>query len=232
MTKKKLQRFADMETFSNVIQPSISEILGKDFYLKGIWNRNYFFNNYPVVLELGCGKGEYTVELARQFPLRNFVGVDIKGSRMWKGAKTALDDKISNVAFLRTRIELITSLFGNEEVYEIWITFPDPQVKKRRKRLTSAGFLNSYSRLLKNNGLVHLKTDSQLLYEYTLNLIRYNRLNIKFNTSNLYNSGLNDEILSIRTFYERQFLEQGLNIHYLCFELPHEKAIEEPAERF
>ncbi|MBN1144142.1 MAG: tRNA (guanosine(46)-N7)-methyltransferase TrmB [Bacteroidales bacterium] len=231
MTKKKLQRFAEMETFSNVVQPEFEEVFGKDYALKGKWNQERFGNHHPVVLELGCGKGEYTVGLARRFPEKSFIGVDIKGSRMWRGARTALSEKLPNVLFLRTHIEQITSFFGPGEVEEIWITFPDPQLKKKRKRLTSARFLNNYKHFLVNNGLVHLKTDSTGLYEYTLELARNNNLVIRHQTNDLYHSGMCNDILDIKTFYEQQFLNQGMKINYLCFELPHEKTIEETVDK-
>jgi tRNA (guanine-N7-)-methyltransferase len=230
MTKKKLQRFAEMETFSNVIQPGFEEVFRKDFHLKGLWNHRWFRNGNPVVLELGCGKGEYTVGLARRFPGKNFMGVDIKGSRMWKGACTALQEKLGNAMFLRTHIELINSFFGPGEVDEIWLMFPDPQLKKKRKRLTSSRFLNNYTRFLKNNGKIHLKTDNDVLYRYTLDLATFNGFRIRFQTDDLYNSGFSNDILDIKTFYEQQFLDKGMKINYLCFELPHEKAIKEPAD--
>jgi len=230
MVKKKLQRFADMETFSNVVQPAFDEVFGKDYLLKGNWNRKFFKNDNPIVLELGCGKGEYTTGLARRFPKKNFIGIDIKGSRMWKGARTALAEHLDNVAFLRTHIEMISSFFGPEEIDEIWITFPDPQLKKKRKRLTSPRFLNTYGAFLKKGGLVHLKTDSIVLYEYTIGLARLNQLPLKINTKDLYHSGLDSDILGIQTFYERQFLDKGMKITYLCFELLNGKKIEEPAE--
>jgi tRNA (guanine-N7-)-methyltransferase len=228
MTKKKLQRFAEMETFSNVIQPAFNDVFGKDYYLKGSWNL-LFGNDHPLVLELGCGKGEYTIELARKYPEKNFIGVDIKGSRMWKGACSAIQENLTNVRFLRTRIEIINSFFGSGEVSEIWVTFPDPQLKKKRKRLTSSGFLLRYSQFMQNNGMIHLKTDNATLYQYTLQLAELNNFIVKIQTDDLYHSGINDEILDIKTFYEKGFLEQGMKINYLCFELPHEEAIEEPA---
>jgi tRNA (guanine-N7-)-methyltransferase len=230
MTKKKMQRFAEMETFSNVIQPLFDEVFRADYPLKGKWKSNQFKNDYPVVLELGCGKGEYTIGLARKFTLKNFIGIDIKGSRIWRGALTALHENLGNVRFLRTHIEIINSFFDTNEVDEIWITFPDPQLKKRRKRLTSSKFLMNYSRFLKNNGIVHLKTDNDVLYNYTLELAKVNGFRILLHTDDLYNSGLANDILDIKTFYERQFLDQGMKINYLSFELPHEKVIEEPAE--
>ncbi len=228
--KKKLQRFAEMETFTNVIQPEFHDVFGKNYYLKGCWNKEQFFNTHPVVLELGCGKGEYTIGLARRFPQKNFIGVDIKGSRIWRGARTAIQESLVNVRFLRTHIEIINSFFGTDEVDEIWITFPDPQLKKKRKRLTASGFLKNYSLFLKNNGLIHLKTDNDTLYQYTLDLANANGFKIRHQTADLYNSGLGNELLEIKTFYERQFLEQGMRINYLCFELPHETEIKEPPE--
>lgn len=230
MVKKKLQRFADMDTFSNVVQPAFDEVFGKDYHLKGNWNRRFFKNDNPVVLELGCGKGEYTTGLARRFPEKNFIGIDIKGSRMWKGARTALVERLDNVAFLRTHIEMISSFFGEDEIDEIWITFPDPQLKKKRKRLTSSRFLNTYAGFLKKDGVVHLKTDSTVLYQYTIGLVRFNQMRVKTNTRDLYHSGIDSDILGIQTFYERQFLDQGMKITYICFELPDGKKIEEPAE--
>jgi tRNA (guanine-N7-)-methyltransferase len=229
MPKKKLQRFAEMETFANVIQPDFDEVFGKDYPLKGRWKRERFRNNHPLILELGCGKGEYTTGLARLYPEKNFIGVDIKGSRIWRGALTALGQKLDNVVFLRTRIELIGSFFGPGEVDEIWLTFPDPQLKKKRKRLTSSGFLNRYRRFTGPDSLIHLKTDNAVLYEYTRDLARQNGLVICVQTGDLYGSGLDRELPDIKTFYERQFLSQGMPIHYLSFVLPNEKVIEEPS---
>lgn len=228
--KKKLQRFAEMETFSNVIQPEFESVFGKDFYLKGFWNIKRFHNGNPVILELGCGKGEYCVGLARQYPQKNFIGMDIKGSRIWRGALTALQEQLSNVLFLRARIEMISSFFSTGEVDEIWLTFPDPQLKKKRKRLTSSRFLNAYRSFIRNNGLIHLKTDNTVLYQYTLDLIEKNKLRLRFQTDDLYHAGFTNDILDIKTFYEQQFLDQGMKINYLCFELPHDKIIEEPEE--
>ncbi len=228
MTKSKLERFAQMETFSNVIQPSFEEVYGKDYDLKGKWKNSYFKNDHPLVLELGCGKGEYTVGLARMYPEKNFIGIDVKGARMWKGARAALNEELENVAFVRTRIEFIQSVFGRNEVDEIWLTFPDPQLKKRKKRLSSSRFLNSYSRFLTPGGIIHLKTDNKVLYEYTLAIAIENNLPVMIATENLYENVSDDPVLKIRTFYEQQFLDQGLKIHYLKFALPDSKPITEP----
>ena len=222
MGKNKIKRFAENETFRNMIQPATEEALNKNYPLKGNWNTRFFTKPNPIVLELGCGKGEYTVELARKFPSVNFLGVDIKGARMWRGAKTAIEENLTNAGFLRTRIELISSFFEKGEVSEIWCTFPDPQLKSRRakKRLTSAGFLSNYQKFLKDNGFVHLKTDSIELYTYTLELVKFNNLQIEISTTNLYQDLKGDDILSIRTHYEQGYLDQGKTINYLKFRLP------------
>jgi tRNA (guanine-N7-)-methyltransferase len=187
--------------------------------LSGRWAAGFFGSHKPVVIELGCGKGEYSVGMAEMFPGRNFIGIDIKGARLWKGAKHAHNNKMPNVGFLRTRIEFITSFFDRDEVDEIWITFPDPQPRKARKRLTSPGFLNRYRSFLKPGGPVHLKTDSRELYEYTLSVIKANRLEILEQTTDLYGSGPAGEVLSIKTYYEQQFLDQGKPIFYLKFRI-------------
>jgi tRNA (guanine-N7-)-methyltransferase len=228
--KNKLYRFAEMASFSNVVQPPLAEIINVDYALKGKWNQEFFKNNNPIVLELGCGKGEYTLGLARKYPEKNFMGLDIKGARIWAGAKEALRDSLTNVGFLRTRIEHIGSFFGPNEISEIWITFPDPQEKRIRakKRLTSSRFLPNYRRFLKREGIIHLKTDNSILYEYTCHLAEQNHFQILLNTSDLYNTGQSDEILSIRTFYESQYLAQGIPIKYIRFRILHENAILEP----
>ena len=231
MTKKKLQRFAEMETFANVIQPAFEDVFHHDFHLKGQWNGRIFHNDNPLILELGCGKGEYTTGLAASNPEKNYIGVDIKGSRIWRGARTALDERLYNVMFVRTRIELISSFFGPEEIDAIWLTFPDPQLKKKRKRLTSAGFLNLYRKFLKENGLIHLKTDSAVLYDYTLDLITRNKLGLKCHSSDLYQDSPGFEIPDIRTYYEQQYLQEGRKIHYLCFGLNNGKEIVEIPEK-
>jgi len=210
-----------MEAFSNVVQADFEEVFRKDHKLKGKWKEQFFKNNNPIVLELGCGKGEYTLGMAKEFPTKNFLGVDIKGARMWKGAREASETGIRNAGFLRTRIELIESFFAENEVSEIWITFPDPQIKKRRnkKRLTGSRFLNSYSRFLVPGGLIHLKTDSAELYEYTDSLLRYNNIETDISTGDLYASELPDKLLSIKTHYEKLFLEEGKKITYTRFSL-------------
>ncbi len=219
-----------METFDHVIQASFDEVFKKDYKLKGFWAKEFFKNENPVVLELGCGKGEYTVGLAKQNPAINYIGIDIKGARMWRGARTALDEGIKNVGFIRTRIDLINSFFAQGEISEVWVTFPDPQPKKYYKRLTSTRFLGYYQKLLKENGIVNLKTDSQELFTYTRNLVDLNKLEKLIDTNDLYNSGIDDNILSIKTFYEQQFLEQGKPITYLKFRLNTTVELEEPEE--
>ncbi len=219
MSKGKLEKFAEVEGFSNVIQPPFKDVFQHDHHLKGLWNKEYFRNQNPLTLELGCGKGEYTVGLAKRYPDRNFIGIDIKGSRIWRGAKTALEAGLANVAFLRTRIDFIGSFFGKDEVSEIWITFPDPQLKKARKRLTSSLFLTRYSSFLHREGYINLKTDSRELFEYTRALAIHNDLNISYMTDDLYGSGYHSDILSIQTYYEQMWLEQGKPIRYIRFQL-------------
>lgn len=227
MAKNKLKRFEENSTLPNIIQPKFEEVFRVDHSIKGKWNETFFKNNKPIVLELGCGKGEYTVGLAQQFPEKNFIGVDIKGARLWRGAKTAHESGMDNVAFVRTRIENITSFFGKDEVSEIWITFPDPQLKRINalKRLTSSVFLGLYKTILKSQGLIHLKTDSQELHEYTKALTELNNLKVHSCTNDLYSIAKDDPILSIRTFYEQQFLDLGKTITYICFELSNEKPL-------
>lgn len=228
MGKNKLQRFAEMETFDNVFQPTHNEVWEKDYQHKGSWKQKVFKNNNPIVLEVGCGKGEYSVGLARKFPNKNFIGIDIKGARMWRGAKTAIEEGLNNVAFIRTKAELLESIFESGEISEIWITFPDPQMKKERKRLTGTRFLSLYSNLLSQNGIIHLKTDSNFLYEYTSYVIKENSLAVDIDTNDLYNSDIADDILSIRTFYEQQFLDRGISIKYQKFMLGGKSEFVEP----
>jgi tRNA (guanine-N7-)-methyltransferase len=227
----KLVKFAEMHSFSNVLQPTFEEVFKKDFHLKGKWNKNYFKNDRPITLELGCGKGEYTVGLAGLFPERNFIGIDIKGSRIWSGAGKALKNNVANVCFLRTRIEMIGSFFSAGEVSEIWITFPDPQLSKPRKRLTSSRFLNLYKGFLNKDGCINLKTDSSELFEYTYSIAAHNNLEVNYKSSNLYSSEDIDDILCIQTYYEKMWLEEGLQIKYIQFKLTGDNVIEEPTEQ-
>ncbi len=220
MGKNKLSKFADMATYPNVFQYTFGVLKKEGFPLKGKWKSEYFKNNNPIVLELGCGKGEYTVGLAQLFPEKNFIGIDIKGARMWSGAKQALNEKLTNAAFLRTHIELIHHFFVENEVSEIWITFPDPQMKKINKRLTSIRFMQMYSQILNDDGVIHLKTDSNFLFSYTQAMIRENNLTVLTDIDNLYESGINDKILNIQTFYEQQWRSRGLNIKYIKFICP------------
>ncbi|MDQ2179669.1 tRNA (guanosine(46)-N7)-methyltransferase TrmB [Marinifilum sp. D714] len=228
MGKNKLQRFAEMDTFDNVFQPTHKEVWETNYHLKGKWNKEVFKNDNPIVLEVGCGKGEYTVGLARKFPNKNFIGIDIKGARMWRGAKTAIEEGLGNVGFIRSKAELLESIFESGEISEIWITFPDPQMKKERKRLTGTRFLKLYSNLLTKDGIIHLKSDSNFLYEYTSYVIKENSLSVDVDTNDLYNSGKADDILSIRTFYEQQFLDRGIPIKYLKFRLDGKTEFIEP----
>ena len=217
MGKNKLAKFEDMASYPHVFQYPFSVLQEKGFEMRGRWHEDFFHNDRPIVLELGCGKGEYTVGLGRLFPEKNFIGVDIKGARMWTGAKESLEAGMRNVAFLRTHIELIAQFFAPGEVSEIWITFPDPQMKKVNKRLTSTRFMRLYREILGGEGLIHLKTDSDFLFTYTQEMIKANRLPVRIVTDDLYHSGLADPILSIQTYYEQQWLGRGLRIKYLCF---------------
>lgn len=222
MGKNKLKRFRENETFTNVLQPSREEILLGNFPLKGKWASDFFQNENPIVLELGCGKGEYTVNLAQQYPQKNFIGVDIKGARFWRGAKTALEEKVPNAAFLRCQIELIDMIFASNEVAEIWITFPDPQIKYKRTkhRLTNADFLEKYKKILAPDGLIHLKTDSEFLHGYTLGLLHGLGHEILYANHHIYrNEGAPAEVLAIQTTYEKIYLAQGKPITYIRFRL-------------
>jgi len=228
MGKNKLAKFEDMNRFENVFQFPYSKLKEDGFPIKGNWNRDFFHNTNPIVVELGCGKGEYTVGLGKLFPNKNFIGVDIKGARMWSGAKEAIDTGMTNVAFLRTNIELIASFFGAGEIAEIWITFPDPQMKKINKRLTSTRFMRLYREILQENGLIHLKSDSRFLYGYTSEMVAVNQYPVECQTDNLYKSDVADEIRSIKTYYEQQWIERGLTIKYLRFVCQERKELIEP----
>ena len=241
MSKGKLKKFAEMETFKNVFQYPYGVISEVPFEMRGYWREQYFHNDNPIVLELGCGKGEYTVGLARVYPNINFIGVDIKGARIYTGAKQALEEGLDNVAFLRTSIEIIDRFFSEDEVQEIWLTFSDPQMKNVHKRLTSTFFMNRYRRFLIDGGIVHLKTDSNFLFTYTTYMVNVNQLPILFRTEDLYGNELSEgrvaenqmdektrEILGIHTYYENQWIERGLNIKYMKFQLPREGELVEP----
>ena len=241
----KLKKFAENETFRCLLQPDAASVLAKpegsrelvlrDHPIKGNWNRDMFAKPQPIVLELGCGKGDYTIALARRHPEMNFIGVDIKGARLWKGAKEATEQVMDNVAFLRTRIEFIDAFFGPAEVSEIWLTFSDPQLRgSENARLTSPLFLRRYSHFLAPDGIVHLKTDSRFLYEYTMSVIRANDLEVLASGLDIYNGPLVipneakeslpdlDAVFEVQTFYETMFLKMGLPITYLAFRLAHE----------
>lgn len=229
MGKKKLSRFTELEHFDRVFQPPFEEAFQKDYYLKGNWNKEVFRNDSPIILELGCGKGEYTVGLARNHTDCNYLGVDIKGARIWQGARTIHEEELTNAAFLRTRIEMIGSFFARSEVDELWITFPDPQEKRRRlkKRLTGALFLNRYRQFLKDNGIVHLKTDNRQLFQDTLELARYNALTVEQSSQDIYREDWEGDMVSIQTYYEKRFLAEGHPIHYIRFQLPENRIIKE-----
>ena len=219
-SKNKLKKFIENESFSNVIQPERKELLSDSFIFRGNWNKLYFKNNNPIIVELGCGKGEYTVNLAKSNPSKNYIGIDIKGARFWRGAKTSLDENLENVVFLRTQIELIDFVFGKQEVKEIWLTFPDPQIKyqRRKHRLTNPLFLNLYKNILVDKGMVHLKTDSEFLHGYTLGVLKGLSIKPLFSNHDIYkNNNAPSEVINIKTHYEKLFLETKKNISYLRF---------------
>lgn len=232
MGKNKLRKFSEMETIDLVLQYPFARLKAEGFAMRGRWHDDFFHNTNPIVLELGCGKGEYTVGLARMYPDKNFIGIDIKGARMYTGACQARDAAMGNVAFLRTSIELLASFFAPGEVSEIWITFPDPQMRKTRKRLTSTRFMELYRQVLADGGMVRLKTDSPFLYAYTRAMADLNGLRKEVDTADLYAAGLDDPILDIKTHYERQWLARGLTIKYIAFALGHHTQLAEPADEF
>ena len=248
MGKNKLKKFAEMETFSNVFQCGAQEMrvlqeqnaqlstLHPQLPLAGKWREQFFHNSNPIVLELGCGRGEYTVGLARKYPEKNFIGVDIKGARMWAGAKEAETDGLKNVAFLRTNIEIISAFFAKDEVDEIWITFCDPQMKKATKRLTSTYFMQRYQQFVRPDGLIHLKTDSPFLYTYTSEMLRLNAYPVLADTDDLYGE-ISDfkfqisnfkDARALQTHYEKQWLDRGMTIKYLEWQLTPKASFEEP----
>lgn len=227
MGKGKLKKWEENATFEHVFEPPLDGIIGGRDFMKGTWHREVFGNDNPITVELGCGKGEYTVELARRYPNRNFIGVDIKGHRFWRGAKISKNDGLQNVAFLRTRIEFIAQFFNEREVDEIWLTFSDPQPKdeKGNKRLTSSPFLARYRKILPEHGVVNLKTDSPLLYEFTREVIAEEKLEVLMDSADVYGSLVNEvddemrDVLSIQTFYEKRWLSEGCKIHFIKFKL-------------
>lgn len=229
MGKNKLKKFKEMESIEFVHQYPFARLQSEGFPLRGRWGADFFHNDNPIVLELGCGKGEYTVGLAGRTPEKNFIGIDIKGARMWTGATEARRLGLTNVSFLRTDIELLPYFFAPGEVAEIWITFPDPQMKKVRKRLTSTRFMELYRKVMADGGRIHLKSDSPFLYTYTKAMVELNELQVADDTANLYARDLaDDDVLRIRTYYESQWLDRGLTIKYLSFLLPQQGELREP----
>ena len=232
MGKGKLAKFADMASYENVFQYPYSVVEHVPFEMQGHWREQYFHNQNPIVLELGCGKGEYTVELAKLYPDINFIGVDIKGARMWTGATQALNEGLKNVAFLRTNIEIIERFFSEDEVQEIWLTFSDPQMKNPRKRLTSTYFMERYRKFLIDGGIIHLKTDSNFLFTYTSYMVEHNHLPVLESTTDLYSMAAGDsslkEVASIQTYYESMWIARGLNIKYMKWQLPRNGELTEP----
>ncbi len=229
MGKGKLAKFAEMAENPLVVECPFWQLQKEGFSLKGNWHQLFFKNDNPIVLELGCGRGEYTIGLARRFPDKNFIGIDIKGARMWHGAKTAVEEGLQNVAFLRTNIECIDGLFAENEVAELWLTFSDPQMKKATKRLTSTYFMERYRRFLVDNGVINVKTDSNFLATYTKYMVKRNSLPLLQCTFDLYaEKDIDSSLTDIRTYYESMWLERGIPIKYLKFQLPHEGALEEP----
>ena len=221
-SKNKLKRFLENDTFTNVFQPTREEVVGNYFPLKGKWNSEFFKNDNPIVVELGCGKGEYSVGLAERFPDKNFVGIDIKGARFWRGAKTATDTELNNVAFVRTQIEIIDGIFAEDEVSEFWITFPDPQIKYKRTkhRMTNTEFLQLYKRILKPDGVMNLKTDSEFMHGYTLGLLHGEGHEVLYANHDVYkNEGSPEEVTAIQTFYENQYLKVNKAITYIKFKI-------------
>ena len=231
MGKGKLEKFAEMAKFSNVIQPDIKRYINKKYEFYGKW-REFFGNNRPIILELGCGKGEYTIGLAQKYQDKNFIGIDIKGARIYTGAKKALEIGLNNAIFIRTKIDFLETFFENSEINEIWLTFPDPQRKKQKKRLVNAHFLNIYKKILVNNGIVHLKTDNHNLYLYTLKMIEFNNIELIYNTDDLYSSNIQGDAIEIQTYYEKMFLDDEKKINYIEFKLNKNKEYKEIPEKF
>jgi tRNA (guanine-N7-)-methyltransferase len=218
VAKKKLIHFQENLTFPHLFQPGYKEVQS-GFHLRSKWDHAFFKNQNPVVIELGCGKGEYTVGLAAKYPKKNFIGIDFKGSRLWRGCKTVSEQGLKNVAFVRTRVDYLENLFGPREISEIWITFPDPQPGKERKRLTAPLFLNKYKTILTNDGIIHLKTDNQFFFDYSLEIVNEFKHHLLFATEDLYHSGLQEDVIQIQTYYEDIWLKEGKKILYMKFSL-------------
>ena len=218
MAKKKLIHFQENLTFPHLFQPGYKEVQS-GFHLRSKWDHAFFKNQNPVVIELGCGKGEYTVGLAAKYPKKNFIGIDFKGSRLWRGCKTVSEQGLKNVAFVRTRVDYLENLFGPWEISEIWITFPDPQPGKERKRLTAPLFLNKYKTILTKDGIIHLKTDNQFFFDYSLEIVNEFKHHLLFVTEDLYHSGLQEDVIQIQTYYENIWLKEGKKILYMKFSL-------------
>ena len=218
MAKKKLIHFQENLTFPHLFQPGYKEVQS-GFHLRSQWDHTFFKNQNPVVIELGCGKGEYTVGLAAKYPKKNLIGIDFKGSRLWRGCKTVSEQGLKNVAFVRTRVDYLENLFGPREISEIWITFPDPQPGKERKRLTAPLFLNKYKTILTNDGIIHLKTDNQFFFDYSLEIVNEFKHHLLFATEDLYHSGLQEDVIQIQTYYEDIWLKEGKKILYMKFSL-------------
>lgn len=227
MSKGKLEKFAELEKLPHVFQFPYKTLLDTGFPLQGKWREDFFKNDNPIVLELGCGKGEYTVGLAKEFPDKNFIGVDIKGARIWKGATESFAENLKNVAFVRTNIEIVHLFFAENEVDEIWLTFPDPQMKHLRKRLTATNFIELYLKFLKPGGIIHLKTDSNFQFQYTSTMVKSNGFSVLQKTENVHESHKEDRVMQIRTHYENMWMERGISIKYIAF-IPEVKPLTEP----
>jgi tRNA (guanine-N7-)-methyltransferase len=218
MAKKKLVHFTENLTFPHLFQPRYHELV-PEFRIKSLWGKEFFGNDHPVILELGCGKGEYTVGLAKKYPEKNFIGIDIKGARLWRGSKTVAENRMRNVAFIRTHANSLPNLFAPGEVSEIWIAFPDPQPKHERKRLTSPAFIDRFRKVVAHGGVIHLKTDDEVFYHYTLGVIRDLGLTSLWTTEDLYHSGTTHDVVSVKTYYEQIWLAQNKPIFYLRFSI-------------
>jgi len=217
MGKDKLKRFAENENFENLFQHNQFDARNEPFPLKGSWHSNYFKNDNSIVIELGCGRGEYTIGMAKRFPNKNFIGIDRKGARLWRGCKDAIECNLMNVAFLRIKIEDIEYYFAPHEVHEIWVTFPDPQLRKERRRLISPNFVSKYKNIIDATGIIHLKTDSREFYEYVLTIAPIEKWNIVENIPNIYKTESESVLTEIQTFYEKKWLLEGKPIAYICF---------------